>query len=64
MTLSEIKTAIAAGKKVCCNNTSYSVIQDGDGQYLIRHINGHCIGLTWQDDVTMNGNENDFFIHQ
>jgi hypothetical protein len=27
---------------------------------MIKHIAGHCIALTWADDVTMNGNEQDF----
>lgn len=63
MTLTEIKAAITAGKKVCYENSSYSVIKDNKDQYLISHANGHCIGLTWQDGVTLNGNEQIFFIH-
>lgn len=62
MSLQEIKDAIAAGKKVYWSHEGYEVIKDKIGQYLIHYIpNGHCIGLTWQDGVTMNGKEQDFF---
>ena len=36
------------------------MIKDSVGQYLIRcNLNGSCIGLTWLDGVTMNGDEAD-----
>ena len=62
MTLQEIKTAVEEGKKVYWKNGSYQVIKDKIGQWLIKHSGGHCIGLTWQDEITMNGEEKDFFI--
>lgn len=63
MTAAEIKAAIDRGEKVYWSNPSYPVIKDKIGQYLITHTgNGYCIGLTWQDGVTLNGKEKDFFI--
>lgn len=62
MDLNAIKTAIAAGKRVFWKNPSYEVIHDSVGQYLIVcHFNDHCIGLTWRDNVTMNGKAEDFY---
>jgi hypothetical protein len=60
MTLTEIKNAVLSGKKVCWHNPAYEVIIDNKNQWMIKHIAGHCIGLTWADDVTMNGKEEDF----
>ena len=63
MTLQEIKQAIEDGLEVYWMSRAYQVILDSRGQYLIKCLhNNHCIGLTWMDGVTMNGNENDFFI--
>lgn len=70
MTLQEIKQAIRGGKRVCWSNIGYEVINPSgakenpdDEQWLIRcTMNNHCIGLTWRDEVTMNGKEEDFFI--
>ena len=63
MTLNEIKTAVNEGKKVFWANTNYEVIRDNIGQWLIRcKLNDYCIGLTWLDNVTMNGEEKDFFV--
>lgn len=65
MTLTEIKTAIAAGKKVYCATFGYEVILDSIGQYLIIYRpNGYCIGLTHQDGITLNGQESDFFMEE
>ncbi len=62
MTLTEIKAAVEAGRKVYWASKNYEVIKDSIGQWLILClINGSCIGLTWQDGVTMNGAEVDFF---
>lgn len=60
MNLQEIKQAIEEGKKVYWSNLSYEVIKDNIGQYLIKS-GSHCIGLTWADEVTLNGEEKDFF---
>lgn len=63
MTLKEIKDAVLAGKRVCWADRNYEVILDSVGQWLIRCTdNGSCIGLTWRDDITMNGKPEDFFV--
>lgn len=63
MTLDEIKTAIDAGQKVYWYNRGYEVKKDSLGQYLIKFIpNGHCIGLTHLDGVTLNGEPDEFFV--
>lgn len=62
MTLNEIKQAVEAGKTVHWSNTGYEVIKDKLGQWLIICVNGNAIGLTWDDGLTLNGKEEDFFI--
>lgn len=63
MNLDQIKNAIANGQKVYWSNETYEVILDSIGQYLIKcKTNDYCIGLTWQDGATLNGEEKDFFI--
>jgi Tfp pilus assembly protein PilX len=64
MNVHEIKQAVDSGKKVYWSNLGYQVIKDSIGQYLIKHICGHCIGLTWQDGTTLNGKEEEFFINE
>lgn len=65
MTLTEIKTAIAEGKKVFWSNGMYQVIKDRNDHYLIKcSSNGYCTGLTHQDGLTMNEKEEDFFIQK
>jgi hypothetical protein len=62
MTLRQIKNAIKKGKSVYWANDNYKVIDD-DGEFLIEYQpDGHCIGLTWIDGKTMNGEEKDFYI--
>ncbi len=62
MTLNEIKAALDAGQRVYWCNPAYEVIKDSLGQYLIKcHLNGSCMGLTHRDDVTLNGEESEFF---
>ena len=64
MTLCEIKQAIADGHRVFWATLNYEVIKDSIGQYLIwSRFNDHYIGLTWRDEVTLNGEEHQFFIH-
>jgi hypothetical protein len=62
VTLSEIKAAVLAGKVVhwvIFDPTRGSVVAG----FLIECVlNGDCIGLTWTNGVTMNGEEADFFI--
>lgn len=65
MTLEEIKKAVDEGKTVFWSNTSYVVIphKKTPDTYLIKFLgNGHMIGLTWADNVTLNGKEEDFFV--
>lgn len=63
MTLEEIKNAIANGDTVHWSNSAYAVNKAANGGYLIKcTLNGHCIGLTWSDGVTLNGHESDFYI--
>jgi len=58
----EIKAALAEGKRVFWVHSGYEVIRDSISQYLIIFKpNGHAIGLTWKDGVTLNGNPADFF---
>ena len=61
MNLEQIKQAIADGKKVYWASALYQVIKDDKDQYFIKCSNGHCIGLTWADNKTLNGKESDFF---
>lgn len=64
MTLQEIKVATEDGKKVYWKSLAYQVIKDRIGQWLINcPSNGYCIGLTWQDGITLNGKEEDFFVN-
>ena len=64
MTLIEIKQAIEAGKSVKWSNDAYDVIKNNKGEYLIVcNINNHCIGLTHRDNLTMNGQSQDFYIN-
>lgn len=63
MNLEEIKAAIVAGKTVRWKNNSYEVRKTVKGEFVIGcTFNNHCIGLTWTDGVTLNGNEKDFYI--
>ena len=55
MNLQEIKLALKNNQRVFWSNTSYEVIKDNIGQYLIKcHLNNTFIGLTWRDNVTLN----------
>ena len=65
MNLEEIKQALIQGKKVCWSNDGYEVIGSEQKGYLIQFIpNGHCIGLTWADGVTLNGKESEFYVKE
>jgi len=58
----EIIEAIDKGKHVYYLTYAYEVIEDSKGEYVIESGNGHRIGLTWADGVTLNGNEGDFCV--
>ena len=63
MKLEEIKASVESGETVHWANTAYRVIKANNGGWLvICDTNGYCIGLTHLDGVTMNGEEEDFFI--
>jgi len=63
MRLQEIKKAVDAGLTVHWANNGYKVIVS-NGVYYIKCIsNNNCIGLTWNDYVTMNGKPEDFYIN-
>lgn len=63
MNLDQIKNALSKGEKVHWINSAYDVIQDQLGQYLICcNHNESCIGLTWQDGITLNGKESEFYL--
>ena len=63
MNAAEIRTAVDAGLVVHWSNASYRVIRDSSGQYLIQcESNGHCVGLTWLNGVTLNGEPGDFYV--
>lgn len=63
MTLEEIKSAVKSGKTVHWVNSLYIVICDRFDEWFVKcRSNGHYIGLTWRDGVTMNGAPEQFFI--
>ena len=63
MELFEIKEAVDEGKIVHLANPAYTVIKNSkNGDYLIKCVNGSCIGLTWEDGETLNGLAEDFYI--
>jgi hypothetical protein len=66
MNLQEIKNAIGKGLPVYWQELNYKVIKQTEDDYLIKHDGGHCgsmsIGLTWSDGLTLNANEEDFFV--
>jgi hypothetical protein len=65
MNLQQIKQAVNSGHTVHWKNKAYSVIVDSIGQWLIIcHLNDYCFGLTWRDEITMNGKPEDFYIEQ
>ena len=68
MTLEEIKAAVDAGKTVHWATYSYEVVK-GHGKaigdwFVVCIDNGSTIGLTHRDEVTMNGEPEQFFINQ
>lgn len=63
MTLREIKAAVESGRRVFWCNPGYEVVRDRVGQWIIKcHINGSCCGLTWRDEYTLNGEQEDFYM--
>lgn len=64
MTLQEIKKEVENGNKVYHQTFYYEVIKDSKNQWMIKGNNGYCIGLTWADNTTLNGKEEDFFTNK
>lgn len=63
MTLDEIKAAVRAGKIVHWKSPGYVVTVDMHDYFAVVFTpTRNCIGLTWRDGVTMNGEEADFFL--
>ncbi len=62
MTLTEIKAAVESGCTVHWSNNGYTVVKDRIGQWFIKYVDGHLIGLTRADGVTMNGKPQDFYV--
>lgn len=59
----DIRNAVNAGKTVYWKWTRYKVIKDKMGQWFIQdNYNGTCIGLTWTDGITLNGEVEDFLL--
>lgn len=62
MTLPEIQSAVQSGHRVFWGNERYEVFHDAaTGDWRIKCDNGHIIGLTWQDGVTLNGRPEQFY---
>jgi len=63
MKLQEIKDAVLSGETVHWRSALYKVIYaEKINEFLIKCTeNDTCIGLTWKDEVTMNGKEEDFY---
>jgi hypothetical protein len=65
MTVEQIKHAVDSGQAVYWTSKNYKVIKDKHSQYFIMCVsNSYAIGLTHQDDITLNGNPQDFFTDQ
>ena len=63
MNLQEIKKAIQEGLTVCWSNEGYEVQKSKFGEYNIVWLaDNNCIGLTWLDGITLNGQEEEFYI--
>jgi len=67
MTTEEIKDAVRQGKQVKWASDIYDVClhhySNGEEQWLITcQLNNHSIGLTWADEITLNGKEEEFYV--
>ena len=66
MKLEEIKTAVLAGKTVHWANSLYEVMYSSkiDEFQVVCTDNDYTNGLTHRDGVTMNGEEEEFYIKE
>lgn len=63
MTLDEIKAAVMAGKKVHVGSMAYRVeYWAKNDEFFIVCVNGHAIGLTHRNGVTINARPDEFFV--
>lgn len=64
MKLQEIKDAVLAGKTVYWKNSNYKIVYGEDWLIVYNHgqNNENCIGLTWRDGETLNGEEKEFYL--
>lgn len=62
--MDEIRSAVDAGDTVHWQSEAYRVVRDSLGRYLItcQLANGSCIALTWADNKTLNGKEEEFYM--
>ena len=63
--LDQIKAAVDDDQVVYWKTKEYIVYKDipagsTEPEYFIRHTGGQRIDLTWSDNVTLHGEENDF----
>ena len=61
MELQDIKKSVDRGETVYWKNPGYQVVKNGTSYDILCLQNDSRIGLTHQDGITMNGNENDFY---
>ena len=63
MNLNEIKKAVDNNENVYWSNKGYQVKKYNNDYYIVFSANQNMIGLTWADNITINGKEEDFFIN-
>ncbi len=62
MTVEEIKAAIEAGERVYWISPVYEVKKNMSSYDIVCSINEYRIGLTHMDEVTLNGDPDEFYI--
>ncbi len=62
MKADEIRKAVDAGKTVKWSNDGYEVQLWASGYEIVCLANDHAIGLTYRDNTTLNGKEEDFYV--
>jgi len=62
MELEEIIGHIVAGGTIYWKSPLYKVEAWHTGMMIVCQTNGHALGLTWTDGVTLNGDEKDFYV--
>lgn len=65
MTLTDIKTALDAGKTVETPNGSYKIIKKNLNYYVVSRFSGNIVGLYYEDEdgnLQFNANLSDFTV--